>query len=613
MTGLYDKRGSQTRALLNIAPGPAATTGEAFDAAWNEMQTNHLGISAFAEMHDAYKNYIDDVFELTGKRVFNPLSLAGPGRRNSLENVDSRFQRRIDEIAKDFPEIPRKSLKEIRDEVAGVRRAARERRAEVSRRNVDFSGQLAAMSADMAATVSDPLILLSMGVGAPVAAGIVRTALIEGAIAAGVEVPIQAAVQATRPSFGEQVSVGEAALNVGTAAAGGAVFAGALKGGIRGLTKISQQPSVYNQLPRHVRDASDFLARKTEMEDQTPFVRTNDGDALHVQRYSEAQTAVKRGDPVALADDIDMPTRAEALPRAMPVSSKEFSEDEMFAELGDELVASVRSAVVESAQTIEGQKAVRRLRAIVGEDANSAAAIKERLNLRAPKEPQSLINFIKSKGGLRPDGELDFIGLTSKTRPGVISKNGLSLDEAAELAQEAGYIGRLKGSGFEGEDVGSGVPSIGEIVDALRNDFEGRRVYSAVDQDIVDERSRILSERAEVEDALNILNINKRDNALIDLALRQGDDFSAEPDIGTARVISEAKTEIERLRAENETETDNVSLNLMKDEFAERMDQKLLLPDEMGEMRLMTAREVFDELDQDEIALREFLDCAGRT
>jgi hypothetical protein len=51
----------------------------------------------------------------------------------------------------------------------------------------------------------------------------------------------------------------------------------------------------------------------------------------------------------------------------------------------------------------------------------------------------------------------------------------------------------------------------------------------------------------------------------------------------------------------------------MKDEFAERMDQKLLLPDEMGEMRLMTAREVFDELDQDEIALREFLDCAGRT
>jgi hypothetical protein len=63
--------------------------------------------------------------------------------------------------------------------------------------------------------------------------------------------------------------------------------------------------------------------------------------------------------------------------------------------------------------------------------------------------PLSLLQFIASKGGLRPDAELEAIGLATGHRAqipgrsgffGVVSKNGVDLDRMREAAEEAGYL-----------------------------------------------------------------------------------------------------------------------------------------------------------------------------
>lgn len=84
--------------------------------------------------------------------------------------------------------------------------------------------------------------------------------------------------------------------------------------------------------------------------------------------------------------------------------------------------------------------------------------------------PPDLMAFIASKGGLREDayaaGELAAMGITPKTRPGFVRKDGLDLDSMAELAWQNGYFRDRAGGGER--------PTVNEFLDALRDDFNGR-------------------------------------------------------------------------------------------------------------------------------------------
>lgn len=106
-------------------------------------------------------------------------------------------------------------------------------------------------------------------------------------------------------------------------------------------------------------------------------------------------------------------------------------------------------------------------------------------------EAQSLFDFVRGLGGLVEDGgELEALGaLQMRMRRGqAVSTNsgleirndaGLTLDRAAEAAAEAGYIGsRTADGGFVGGEVN-------ELLDALRREASGERVYSEADYDAV--------------------------------------------------------------------------------------------------------------------------------
>ena len=78
-----------------------------------------------------------------------------------------------------------------------------------------------------------------------------------------------------------------------------------------------------------------------------------------------------------------------------------------------------------------------------------------------------LTSFLIRRGGIRPCGDLRAMD-AHKVRPGLIRRNGMRLDRAAEAAFEAGYL--------PGCDVGNGVDD-NQLLDAIATDLRGVPVH----------------------------------------------------------------------------------------------------------------------------------------
>lgn len=107
--------------------------------------------------------------------------------------------------------------------------------------------------------------------------------------------------------------------------------------------------------------------------------------------------------------------------------------------------------------------------------------------VRKPKlGPLSLMQFIASKGGLRDEaGELKARDLDKKFLPGfgkLVRPNGLSFDDARELAEEAGYI--------RSSQLNS-TSSINDFLDALDTEIRGTKVHAAEDIHEVADRESV--------------------------------------------------------------------------------------------------------------------------
>lgn len=95
---------------------------------------------------------------------------------------------------------------------------------------------------------------------------------------------------------------------------------------------------------------------------------------------------------------------------------------------------------------------------------------------KAAPPPLSLLEFVASKGGLKPDAELGAIGLDQAHRQqipgqkgffGTVRKNGSELDRMREAAEEAGYL--------RGENGATSTPR--QFLDAIDAELRGQKVY----------------------------------------------------------------------------------------------------------------------------------------
>lgn len=101
--------------------------------------------------------------------------------------------------------------------------------------------------------------------------------------------------------------------------------------------------------------------------------------------------------------------------------------------------------------------------------------------VKVPREPKRLIQFLKESreaeggtrlpGGIRDeDGDISNIVGGPRGRPGLLNRNGASLDEAGERAAEAGYFPQ-------------GRPDINEIKEAIDEDHNTRPARYSMDDD----------------------------------------------------------------------------------------------------------------------------------
>ena len=106
--------------------------------------------------------------------------------------------------------------------------------------------------------------------------------------------------------------------------------------------------------------------------------------------------------------------------------------------------------------------------------------LKNRTNKTRKDNRTSLIQFLKKKGGLQDvGGDLKNMD-AGKSAIGLINKNGLSLDDATQMAWENGYLQSNER------------PEINALLDAVDTELRGTKIYSALDSNEKAENNKAL-------------------------------------------------------------------------------------------------------------------------
>ncbi len=163
MTGLFDARDSGNLARRLAAPEPPATLGESALSAAEDVHANDLSISTNLLLRDQYERYLDTIEAETGQSIPNPYDVADDAHDFTVIQPNpalARFreQMRLDEVPRfaraktsaererelfdeltglkrdRFPGLTVRRPEEMHVGVRGIRRAFRERRAEVAAR-----------------------------------------------------------------------------------------------------------------------------------------------------------------------------------------------------------------------------------------------------------------------------------------------------------------------------------------------------------------------------------------------------------------------------------------------------------------------------------------------
>ena len=565
----------------------------------------------------AYDSYIREIEEATGQRLDNPirveplniLPFGEPGRtRRRIEQVRrDRFAAETARLAEQHTGAFRiRSPEQLRDDAFAIVHGAIDRNRRIAA-GAGTAGQIGQFLGAAGGVVADPPVLASMFVGAPAATGILRTMMIEAGIATTTEAVIQPSIQRFRARAGLPSGVAEAFKNIGLAAAGGGVFAGgirAIAGGVRSLSGGVRELRVRNAQERA---AARYLERQAALQEETPFGPA--GAAEHVERTSQAQRDLAEGVPARGAEDPAAAVRQDVLEARLAADRAPIEEGDDAAAAAFDAGRTLREeAVAEGADANRLRADKETARRLAGQPDLDTMLDAARRGAQRPTGVRSLIDTLRGAGGIRDQGgELRHIGITGRTRPGLINNRaGMSLDEAAELAFESGFFGPNR-AGF-GER-----PTISDFLEKLRDDFEGRRVFRADDQAVLDEFDRIragIDEFTRQFDALG-LDIRKLSNEELRDALSRIIDEPLPDAAGAGRqdaaVAARAAEDIATGHADAVDDAVEVGIRAT---YEDRLDE-LIWIGEGDEIERVRAGDVLDRIADEDDHVKEWFDCLG--
>ena len=428
-----------------------------------------------------------------------------PTARTMTPAVYDDAVRRANEVLRDpatgMPEGDREAfltVGEIEQRTLDEAIEARERFEEVRARAVPgWRGTLAEFGAIGVGVVTDPINIMAFAAAAPIAfQNLGRAILVAGGVGLISESLVQTKVI---PFLMEQgISRGDAlaqaAEKVISAGVFGGIFGGvgfgvirlgrtAFRKFIRGEAEavdqvIAQLDSKRAQLTPEQRASVDVLKEVREAEKTAPF-KTRDPDAMgeHLENLAAAEEAAKAGKPLDLPHD-SIVERTEAgaqrvIPGAERISERAAAERGIAAPLRGkrtQIAADEGLFDVAARRQIDIVDEARRLaREAKTEPEDELDKLLDELRsgrVTAKRKPESLTQFLKEQGGLKEfRGELKSIGISAKTRPGLVNnKSGRSFDDAALKAWEEGFFPELNER-----------PTISQFLEVLEEDFRGSR------------------------------------------------------------------------------------------------------------------------------------------
>lgn len=340
------------------------------------LSSSYFGTAA-TQVPTGFGDVYDDTFDetLRGRQPTGYLvSVAEEGRAFSERNdlIRQRFGRDIvaevreenpqagaDFLVKEYQARTDQLIEEGRAQDAeawrGIRKAQEIEAATVDRAQVariesqrtsaraesDFARYGGALAGGVAATFMDPINLATLPIGAGAGVGILRAALLDGALGVAVEAAEAPFNAQWQREIGFKYGLGDAVADIATAGLGGTALSALIRGGSKGLSKLTgHSERVLRDIADNpangseVRAAANYMERVAHIDENIPPLSRIDDDfnphetlATHRANLQETQDAFRQHREPAYSDDIPFDVSTMSA-RSEPPAARVFEEGE---------------------------------------------------------------------------------------------------------------------------------------------------------------------------------------------------------------------------------------------------------------------------------------------
>jgi len=369
-----------------------------------------------------------------------------------------------------------KTTDEIQEQKKDRARAAINSAAEISSKATTFDSIAGGLIGGLGGAFTDPINIATLPFGATSGMGILKAMKAEALLNAGVEAVEAPFVSKWQKELGFKYGIGDSAIDIATAGAGGAAFAGIVRGarpalealgrGINKTTQYTKERSLpilqkiadSEILPTKIKDAAKYMSRVAHIDEEIPNRQAINGE---IKTSIDPQEIAQHRQVLQDTQDSFDNYREPIYDKQVVGNVKDYSDAELF---------------------------------------DQYKAVSAELN-QLPN-PKGLLQFLKETGGIKDEaGELANYGITTKSYPGLLQKEGQnnSIDYARERAVEAGYLPEET--------------TTSDFLEAIREDYVNRNVFSEDGQTISFKRSNLEDGLRQLDEHFGNKGINLRDEA----------------------------------------------------------------------------------------------------